>query len=160
MICKENDPRDDTETDHAYNHLSDQEAYSDFLLLDLNSEPGLDGEDSLFGIEWLDNLSILDHVVLSMQEVEGKTCSCISLSLYDCIFKKVTMAKKNLRVGQADGTSLGLIGLVKLLIELNNTHFKHLIIVCQNLKQPLHLSIDFLNDTKLELIGIILEYHT
>ena len=37
----------------------------------------------------------------------GVTCSYISVTLYDCISKKVTMVEKNLRVGQADGRSLG-----------------------------------------------------
>ena len=53
------------------------------------------------------------------------------------------MVKKYLTVGQADGTSLGLKGLVKLLIKINNNHFKHLFIVCQNLKQPLLFQMDF-----------------
>ena len=47
------------------------------------------------------------------------------------------MTKKHLKVGQADGTSLGPNGLVRLLIEINNNYFEHLFIVCQNLKQPL-----------------------
>ena len=49
------------------------------------------------------------------------------------------MIEKHLRVGQSDGTSLGLKGLVNLLIEINNNHFENLFIVCQNLKQPLLL---------------------
>ena len=53
------------------------------------------------------------------------------------------MVEKHLRLGQVDGTSLGLKGLVKLLIEINNNHFKHLFIVCQNLKQPLLFGMDF-----------------
>ena len=63
----------------------------------------------------------------------GATCSCISASLYDQISKKVAMTEKHLKVGQADGTSLSPKGLVKLLIKINNNHFKHLSIVCQNL---------------------------
>ena len=90
----------------------------------------------------------------------GVTCSCISVSLDDQISKKVTMVEKHLRVGQADGTSLGPEGLVKLLIEINNNHFKHLFIVCQKLKQPLLFGMDFPNDIKSELIRIIPEHHT
>ena len=69
----------------------------------------------------------------------GATCSCISASLYDQISKKVAMIEKDLKVGQADGTSLGPKVLVKPLIEVNSNHFEHLFIVCQNLKQPLLL---------------------
>ena len=39
------------------------------------------------------------------------------------ISKKVAMTKKHLRVGWADGTSLGPKGLVKLLTEINDNHF-------------------------------------
>ena len=53
------------------------------------------------------------------------------------------MVEKHLRLGQADGTSLGAKGLVKLLIEIDNNHFEHLFIVCQNLKQPLLFGMDF-----------------
>ena len=53
------------------------------------------------------------------------------------------MVEKHLKVGQADGTSLGPKGLVKLLIEIYNNHVEHLFIVCQNLKQPLHFGMDF-----------------
>ena len=37
MICEENDSWDDPETDHAYDHSSDQEANSDFLFPGLNA---------------------------------------------------------------------------------------------------------------------------
>ena len=40
-------------------------------------------------------------------------CSCILASLCDQISQKVAMTKKNLKVGQADGTSLGPKGLSK-----------------------------------------------
>ena len=53
------------------------------------------------------------------------------------------MTKKHLRVGQADGTRLGPKGLVRLLIKINDNHFEHLFIVCQNLKQPLLFRMDF-----------------
>ena len=53
------------------------------------------------------------------------------------------MTKIHLRVGQADETSLGLKGLVRLLIKINDNHFEHLSIVCQNLKQPLLFGMDF-----------------
>ena len=53
------------------------------------------------------------------------------------------MVEKNLRVGQADGTSLGTKGLVKLLIEINDNHFEHLFIVCQHLKQSLLFGMGF-----------------
>ena len=107
LISEETDSWDDTETDHAYDHSSDQEAHTDFLFPDLSSESESDEDDSLFGTEWLDNLSTLDHRVSSMQEVKekfttfilklfntepvsalfdtGVTCSCISVSLYDWI---------------------------------------------------------------------------
>ena len=160
MISEEIDSGDDAETDHAYDHSSDQQAIMDFLFPDLNSE-----SDNLFGREWLDNLSTLDHIVSSVQVVKGKfatfiiklfntepvlallytgaKCSCISVSLYDQISMKVAMIEKHLRIDQADGTSLGPKGLVKLLIEINNNHFEHLFIVCQNLKQPLLFRVDF-----------------
>ena len=73
----------------------------------------------------------------------GATCSCILASLYDQISKKVAMVKRHLKVGQADGTSLGPKGLVRLLIKINNNHFEHLFIICQNLKQPLLFGMDF-----------------
>ena len=44
-------------------------------------------------------------------------CLCILDSLYDQISKKVAMNRKHLKVGQADGISLGPKGLVRLLIE-------------------------------------------
>ena len=61
---------------------------------------------------------------------------------------------------QADGTRLGPKGLVRLLIEINNNHFEHLFIVCQNLKQPLLFGIGFAQCNKMELIGTIQEHHT
>ena len=59
------------------------------------------------------------------------------------------MTKKHLKVGQADGTSLGPKGLVRFLIEINNNHFEHLFIVCQNLKQPLLFGMDFAQHYKI-----------
>ena len=53
------------------------------------------------------------------------------------------MIEKHLKVDQTDGTCLGPKGLVKLLIEININHFKHLFFVCQNLKQPLLFGMDF-----------------
>ena len=85
----------------------------------------------------------------------GATCSCISASLYEQIFKKVAMIEKHLKVGQADGASLGPKGLIKLLFEINNNHSKHLFIVCQNPKQLLLFGI-----IKSESIGIMQEHHT
>ena len=90
----------------------------------------------------------------------GAICSCILASLYDQISKKEAMIEKQLKVGQADGTSLGPKGLVKLLIEINNNHFEHLFIVCQNLKQRLLFGMDFVQCYKLELIEILQEHHT
>ena len=72
MISEETDSWDDTETDHAYDHSSYQEANTDFLFPDCSSESDLDEEDSLFGTELLDNLYTFDHIVSSMQEVKGK----------------------------------------------------------------------------------------
>ena len=53
------------------------------------------------------------------------------------------MIKKHLRVGQEHGKCLSPKGLVKLLIKIDNNHFEHLFIVCQNLKQPLLFGMDF-----------------
>ena len=46
MISEDTDSWDDTETDHAYDHSSDQEAMTDILCPDLNFE-----DNSLFGTE-------------------------------------------------------------------------------------------------------------
>ena len=81
----------------------------------------------------------------------GATCSCRSASLYYQIFKKVTMIGKHLKVGQADETGQGQKGLVKLLIEIDNNHFEHLLIVCQNLKQPLLFGMDFAQSYKIRI---------
>ena len=70
------------------------------------------------------------------------------------------MIEMHLKVGQADGTSLGPKGLVKHLIEINNNHFEHLFIVCQNFKKPLLFGMDFAQHYKIGLIGIIQEHHT
>ena len=51
MISEDTDSRDDTETDHAYDHSSDQEAVMDILCPYLNSESDVDDDDSLFGTE-------------------------------------------------------------------------------------------------------------
>ena len=51
MVCEENGSWDDTEMDHAYDHSSDQEANSDILFPDINSESVSDEEDSLFGTQ-------------------------------------------------------------------------------------------------------------
>ena len=59
----------------------------------------------------------------------GMTCSCTLVSLYAKISKNVAMIENHLKVGQADGISLGPKGLVKLLIEINNNHFEYLFIV-------------------------------
>ena len=61
------------------------------------------------------------------------------------------MIEKHLKVGQADGTSLGTRGLVKLLIKINNIHFEHLFIVCQNLKQPILFRMDFVECYKIRI---------
>ena len=52
------------------------------------------------------------------------------------------MVEKHLRVGQVDGSRLGLKGLVNLLIEIKSNQFEHLFIVCPNLKQPLLFEMD------------------
>ena len=54
---------------------------------------------------------------------------------------------------------LGPKGLVRLLIEINDDHFKHLFIVCQNLKNSLLFGMDFANVIKLESIRITQEHH-
>ena len=51
MISEDTESWDDTETDHAYDHSSDQEAIMGILCLDLNSESDSDEDDSLFGTE-------------------------------------------------------------------------------------------------------------
>ena len=81
----------------------------------------------------------------------GATCSCISASLYDQKSKKVAMTKKNLRVGQADGTSLGPNVLVSLLIKINDNHFEYLLIVCQHRKQPLLFGMDSVHCYKIRI---------
>ena len=47
MISEDTDSWDDTETDHTYDHSSDQEAITDILFPDLNSESDPDEEESL-----------------------------------------------------------------------------------------------------------------
>ena len=79
----------------------------------------------------------------------GAMCSCILACLYDQVSKKVAMTKKHLKVGQADGTSLGPKGIVRLLIKINNNHFEHLFIVCQTLKQTLLFGMDFVQCYKI-----------
>ena len=165
MINEDTDSQDYTETDHTYDHSSDQEAMMDILCPDLNSESDSDKHHSLLGRQWLNDLSTSDHILSNVQAMRGKLatfivklfnsepvsalfdigamCSCISTSLYDQIYEKVAMIKKHLKVGQAYGTSLGPNGLVRLLIEINNNHFEHLFIVCQNLKPPLLFGMDF-----------------
>ena len=99
----------------------------------------------------------LDTFIIKLFNIEpvssifdaGATCSCISTLRFDQISKKVTMIEKHLKVGHADGTSLGPKGLVKLLIKINKNHFKHLFIVCQNLKQPLLFGMDFAQSYKM-----------
>ena len=54
------------------------------------------------------------------------TCSCILVSLYDHISKKVAITKMCLKVGQADGTGQGPKVLVRLLTEINDNHFEQL----------------------------------
>ena len=51
MIRVEADSWNDTETDHTYDHSSDQEANTDFLFPDFSSESDPDEEDSLFSTE-------------------------------------------------------------------------------------------------------------
>ena len=51
MISEDTDSQDDTKTEHAYNHSSDQEAMIDILSPDLTSELDSDEHDSLFCTE-------------------------------------------------------------------------------------------------------------
>ena len=51
VISEGPESQDDTDTDHAYGHSSDQEAMMDILYPDLDSESDLDEDDSLFGTE-------------------------------------------------------------------------------------------------------------
>ena len=51
MIREDTESQDDTETDHAYDTSSDQEAVMDILCPDLNSESDSDEDDILFGME-------------------------------------------------------------------------------------------------------------
>ena len=87
------------------------------------------------------------------------TCSCILDSHYDQISKKVAMTKKHLRVGQADGISLGPKGLVRLLTKINDNHFEHLFIV-KILNNPYYSEWILPNIIKLEFIWIIQKHHT
>ena len=51
MISEDTGSWDDTETGHAYDNLSDQEAIMGILCPDFNSKSDSDEDDSLFGTE-------------------------------------------------------------------------------------------------------------
>ena len=51
MISEDTDSKDNTDSDHTYDHSSDQEAMMDILCPDLNSESASDEDDNLFGTE-------------------------------------------------------------------------------------------------------------
>ena len=90
----------------------------------------------------------------------GAMCSCMLASLYDQISKKVAMTKKHLRVGQADGTSLGPKGLVRLLIEINEITLNICSLSVKISNNPYYLEWILPNVIKLELIEIIQEHYT
>ena len=71
------------------------------------------------------------------------TCSCISFPLYSQISDKAQIVEMQLLVGQADGMSLCPKGIVKVTLAINDKQFEHTFIMCQNLKQPLLLGMDF-----------------
>ena len=62
FIREVTDSQDDTETDHAYDESSDQEAIMDILCPDLDSDSDWDKNNSLFCREWLDTLWATDHI--------------------------------------------------------------------------------------------------
>ena len=51
MTSEDTDSQGNTDTDHAYDHSSNQEAMMDILYPDLNSESDSNEDDSLFGME-------------------------------------------------------------------------------------------------------------
>ena len=75
MISEDTDSLDDTETDHAYDHSSDQEVMMDILCPDLDSESDSNEDDCLFGTEWLDTATEL--LVSNMHTMNGKVATFI-----------------------------------------------------------------------------------
>ena len=75
MSSEDTDSQDDTETDHAYDQSSDQEAMMYILCPDLNSES--DSDDSLFGTERLDSLGVtvaLGNIYHQILPIDVPTC--------------------------------------------------------------------------------------
>ena len=64
----------------------------------------------------------------------GATCSCISHQLVQKISDKVNMTKKTLWVKTASRTKLGPIGIVPLVLDINNHAFVDNFIICKKLK--------------------------
>ena len=77
----------------------------------------------------------------------GASCSCISQSLFDHLLEdhnvKLTLKQMDLKVGQADGTSLLPRGVVVLWVKLYTHAFSHPFIVCVKLQQDMLLGVDF-----------------
>ena len=73
----------------------------------------------------------------------GATCSCVSYKTFQMIINNKKIINLKIRVVQADGHSLDLIGTIELDINLGNEQFNYKFIVCRNLKTPIILGLDF-----------------
>ena len=85
----------------------------------------------------------------------GASCSCISQSLFDHLLEdhnvKMKLKQMNLKVGQADGTSLLPPGVVVLQVKLHTYTFSHPVIVCVKLQQDMLLGFDFTKHFSIEI---------
>ena len=77
----------------------------------------------------------------------GASCSCVSQVLFDHLLEdhniKIHLQPMNLWVGQADGTSLMLRGIVILIVQLHTHSFAYPFVVCVSLQQNILLGFDF-----------------
>ena len=78
----------------------------------------------------------------------GVTCSFISQQLFLKISDKVNMTQKPLRVNTVSATSLGMIGIVPLILDIDNHSFVHNFIICIKLKQSLVIGLDLPKEIK------------
>ena len=91
-----------------------------------------------------------DHQVLALFDT-GATCLCVSHKLLDKLMtplissiKPIKFLPMTLKVNQADGqTSLELIGIALITIQLHQHTFTHPFVVCNQLKQSMLLGLDF-----------------
>ena len=74
------------------------------------------------------------------------------------IADKINLIRKVLKVNTASGPILGPIGTLDLNIEEQTV--RHNFIVCTKYKQHLILGLDFAQDTKLALTGILMENYS